>query len=341
MLGGGLNGYIITTLYNQNFGSGISAVIFSVSFMYLLLEKKLWVKISLIFFTCLSFAMLLSMMSLGGFLTILATVPIIIMIGIKFRGIKETSIFTGVVLFINFFIYKILNTRNERIHQDSFAIFDKLKEFSIIIVPVGFVLFFIILIALIFSNKKKVIDIFTLIISITIVIGFISFSTLIKNNKEDFIFSPIYQKLNVMSSGRIEIWSRTVNVTNDSLLLGSGMDTFPYEIVEEDEKKGILNGSIFMDKPHNWFLTILQGSGIFALIIIIYLILYTFRVMFIKISEKIDSKYVYVFGIGSIAYVAQGATNDSFIGTSIFFWILTSITLNRVLNFKEDDTLDK
>ena len=341
MLGGGLSGYIITTLYNQNFGSGISAVVFSVSFMYLLLAKKLWVKIGLTFLTCLSYAMLLSMLSLGGFLTTLVTVPIIVMIGIRFRGIKNTSIFTVLILSFNLYIYKVLNTKNQKIHQESFVIFDKLEEFSDIIMPIFFGLFFVLLIALIFSNKKKVIDIFILTLAVVIGIGFISFSSVIKNNKEEFINSEIFNKLNSLSTYRLEIWTQTIDLANDSLLLGEGMDTFPYDIHKNGENNGIISYGDFMDKPHNWFLTILHGSGVFALIIIIYIVLYTVRDMFIKITEKIDSKYIYIFSVGSIAYVIQGITNDSFIGTSIFFWILTAISLNRVLNLYKDTTLDK
>lgn len=330
MLGGDLNGYIITTLYNPNFGSAMSAVVFCISFMYLLLEKDNKLKAFLLISTVASFIMLLCMVSFGGFATILITIPIILVIALRLRGIKNLCIWGGITLVLNSVAYFILNNENERIYGQSFEMIDKINSISKLIIPSAIILFVALTLVTKFINRKKVFDI-TLIVSVILMgVSFVSACYIVEEKKDEIREVPVYEKLNNLSSGRVDIWIRSMDLINDSILIGNGIDTFPYLMAEKDEEDGLINGSIFIDKPHNLYLTVAYGSGILGLAGFLSIIIIVIRRLFHSLSDKIDDTYLYIFGIGVFAYAVQGLSNDSFVGTSIIFWVICAITCSKI-----------
>lgn len=331
MLGGGLNGYIITTLYNPNFGSGISAVIFSISLMYLFLEKNIKFKILLLLSTVLSFAMLIAMASSGGFVTILITIPFIVVIAIRMKAIKSFAIWGCLAFIINFLIYSMFTKADEKVYNESFSIIEKVNSVSNFIIPICIVVFVLAVLLMKFINRKKFFDIFLGITLVSVLIGFFSVFSLVKNNIEDIKSNTIYQKINEISTDRINIWLKTIKLMDGNIILGSGLDTIPYEMSKSDEDKGVSTYGEFIDKPHNWYLTILYGIGIFGLLGILFLILFVLRNVFFNLSDNIDCKYLYIFGIGVLSYSVQGLSNDSFSGTSIIFWIMISLVCSNIL----------
>lgn len=336
MLGGGLSGYIITTLYNPNFGSGISAVVFSISLMYLLLEKNIKVKILLLLSTVFSFAMLIAMASSGGFVTILITIPFILVIAVRMRGIKNFSIWGSLVFILSFLVYTIFSKANEKVYNESFSIIDKINSVSNLIIPVCITVFILAVLFMKFINRKKFFDIFLGVILVSFLVGFFSISSLVRNNIGEIKSNSIYQKINEISTDRINIWLKTINLMNGDLFLGNGLDTLPYEMVKNDEDEGISTYGEFIDKPHNWYLTISYGLGVIGLLSILLLLGFVFRNIFFNLSDKNDSKYVYIFGIGVMSYAIQGLSNDSFSGTSIIFWIICSIVCSSFINRKKN-----
>ena len=71
-----------------------------------------------------------------------------------------------------------------------------------------------------------------------------------------------------LGTGRVYIWSRTVPLLKDTILLGRGPDTFMLYF-PQDDYVGRYNGSwdlrAVIDKPHNMYLNIAFGSGIISL----------------------------------------------------------------------------
>lgn len=334
MLGGDLTGYLVTTLYNPNYGSGIAAVIFSISFMYLLLEKSIKTKIALLITTVASFTLLLSMTSSGGFVTAAILLPIILVIGIRFRGIKNTVIWTIPTFVLNAISYIILSKANERVYDESFKMVEKINNISVAIIPAAIIGFILIVFLMKFINRKIA---FNIVIGLTVVsmlIGGVALSSTLENNKEAITGNNIYQKLNEMSTDRINIWLKTIDLMNEKPLLGQGFDTYPYVMLENDPDKGISTYGEFIDKPHNWYLTVAYGSGILGLVGFLAILISILKGLFDKISDKIDDKYIYIFGIGFIAYAVQGLSNDSWVGTSIIFWIVAGVCANRI--FREN-----
>lgn len=150
-------------------------------------------------------------------------------------------------------------------------------------------------------------------------------------NKDDEE-TTAFEKLDSLSTGRMHIWKQTLKLIKERPIFGYGFDTFPYTINHDD----IENGNVFIDKPHNWYLTVWYGCGILGLVgllgIIIWIVVETIK-LYIK---GIDNKMLYITVFGVISYAFQGLFNDSFIGTSIFFWIYAGLCANIIISYKID-----
>lgn len=135
-------------------------------------------------------------------------------------------------------------------------------------------------------------------------------------------------------AGRGYIWSRTIPLLKDYLLLGSGADTFTL-VYPQNDYVGMYNngfGDSIMSKPHNLYLQIGVQSGVLSLIAFI-----TFYIMYfissLRLYWKNDFKsYVSKIGvaifIGSISYMISGLANDSSITVAPIFWILIGLGIS-------------
>lgn len=341
MLGGGLGGQLFTTLYHYNFGSAYASIIFSISFMCMLLEKDTKIKILSLIMSVLSFAIVLTMISAGGFVTALFMLAIIIVIGIRFTNLKEVAIWSIVAIALDAIVYMILNNINPVVYEESFSLIAKINDISGLIIP-GIVIVFVALVFMMkFINRKMVFNVILGVVTISIFAGSIFISSAIEKEKKILAQNPstdivrmkdsaMYQKLNTMSTDRLNIWVKSIDLINDNPIFGNGLDTYPYVMVQKDEDSGISTFGEYIDKPHNWYLSLAYGSGIVALLGLVTIILYITKGTFDKVSDKVDNKYIYIFGIGVIAYAVQGFYNDSIIGTAIIFWIFAGISANML-----------
>lgn len=135
-----------------------------------------------------------------------------------------------------------------------------------------------------------------------------------------------------IASSRGYIWSRTLPMLKDCLLLGKGPDTFVFNFPQND-----LIGKLYaydsateiVDKPHDLYLQTAISNGVVALIaflaiIIIYIVdsikLYAFKTKFNE-SEIIG---ISTF-LGVIGYLFAGIFNDSLISVAPIFWIVFGV----------------
>lgn len=340
---GELGGQFFTTLYHYNFGSGVAAVIFSASFIYMLLEKNIKIKIAILLITVISFAMLLALISNGGFITIVILIPIIIVLACRLTDKKSVFIWSAILLVINTAIYFVLNKQNSKVYEESMAVFTKLNDLSVLIIPGIILVFAILLLTLKFVDKKKFfsISLSIMIVGILVCVSLYAFNLnkqnkiLEKNPNASIVRvqdTSIYNKLNEISTDRLNIWTKTLDLINDKPLFGYGFDTFPYVFIPNDDNGGLSTYGEIIDKPHNWYLSVTYGSGLIGLIGLLGVIIYIIKGVFDKAVDRIDNKYIYIFGIGVIAYAVQGMFNDSLVGTSIIFWIFAGLSLNLLKN---------
>lgn len=127
-------------------------------------------------------------------------------------------------------------------------------------------------------------------------------------------------------SGRGYIWSRTIPILKEHIILGSGPDTFVLEFPQEDYLKMKQNGyqNAVMTKPHSWYLQVGVQTGVISLLCLLvfyswYAIesirLYAFK----KLHTQTEAFGIAAF-IGSIGYMISGISNDSMVVTAPIFW---------------------
>jgi len=151
--------------------------------------------------------------------------------------------------------------------------------------------------------------------------------------------SALFTGRESIATGRGYIWSRTIPLLKNYILLGSGADTFAI-VFPNNDYLGMYNSGYTgqtITKPHNLYLQIAVQTGVLSLIAflafyLIYfvssLLLYT-RCRF----DSYESKIGLGIFIGSFGYLVSGIINDSMITVAPVFWALmgVSISINRQL----------
>lgn len=149
-----------------------------------------------------------------------------------------------------------------------------------------------------------------------------------------------------LGSMRAYIWSRSIPMLKENLILGSGPDTFVFRFPQNDliglyYAYGTPN--TIVDKPHNLYLEIALSDGIIALlaflaIMVIYIIdsmkLYALKKDFTK-SQKLGSATC----LGVIGYLFAGIFNDSVVSVAPVFWIVLGVGV--ALNYMNRKELNK
>ncbi|WP_297417387.1 O-antigen ligase family protein [Clostridium sp.] len=167
------------------------------------------------------------------------------------------------------------------------------------------------------------------------------------NSKKDMTieFPPTFgfKGKEQLGSMRGYIWSRSIPLLKDNLILGSGPDTFVFRFPQNDSI-GIYYAygtpNTIVDKPHDLYLQIALNDGVIALlaflaVMIIYIVdsikLYSFKKYYNR-SQKLGSATC----LGVIGYLFAGIFNDSVVSVAPVFWIVlgAGVALNY-MNRKE------
>ncbi|WP_026885134.1 O-antigen ligase family protein [Clostridium beijerinckii] len=149
-----------------------------------------------------------------------------------------------------------------------------------------------------------------------------------------------------LGSARGYIWSRSLPMLKDNLILGSGPDTFVFRFPQND-LIGLYytygSPNTIIDKPHNLYLQIALSDGIIALlaflaVMVIYIIdsmkLYALKKDFTK-SQKLGAATC----LGVIGYLFAGVFNDSVVSVAPVFWIVLGVGVS--LNYMNRQKLNK
>lgn len=135
-----------------------------------------------------------------------------------------------------------------------------------------------------------------------------------------------------LGSSRGYIWSRSIPLIKNNLILGSGPDTFPFQFPQNDfigKYYAYDTPNMFVDKPHDLYLQIALDYGVIALIaflamMFIYLFdcikLYAFKTSYTH-SEILGVAN----SLGIIGYLFAGFFNDSLVSVAPIFWIVFGV----------------
>lgn len=151
--------------------------------------------------------------------------------------------------------------------------------------------------------------------------------------------SVIFTKHGGLFTGRGYIWSRTLPLLKDHIILGSGPDTFAYIFPQNDYVGRYNNGfsNTIITKPHNMYLQIATQTGVISLVAFLSLyIMYFIDSLKVYHKSKFESlleQMGLLILIGSIGYMISGFINDSTVAVAPLFWVLIGVgfACNRII----------
>jgi len=131
-------------------------------------------------------------------------------------------------------------------------------------------------------------------------------------------------------SGRLYIWQKTIELIKERPILGYGLDTIPYYFPQNDIMKvaGLGTYNQVVDKPHCFYLQLAYGCGLIALLALLGLfVLFLYNGLRFAWQAVSDEKGAFIAAIVVffVAFALQWLFNDSIIGTSPMFWVLTGV----------------
>lgn len=143
-----------------------------------------------------------------------------------------------------------------------------------------------------------------------------------------------------IGSGRGYIWSRSIPLVLDHLIIGSGQDTFITEFPQYDIYGRQAEGmpqyywNILTDKPHNTYLQIGIHSGLLSLIIVLaglLILLYKSFKNVIFGNEYLDFN---IISFGILGFMISSIFNDSIIAITSIVYILLGINVVGLIKTK-------
>lgn len=143
--------------------------------------------------------------------------------------------------------------------------------------------------------------------------------------------SAIFDGYEGLATKRGFIWSRTIPLLKDYILLGSGADTFAIAFQQHDYV-GFYNFGYenqVITKPHCWYLQVSVQTGMLSLIaLLVFYGMYLVEAVRVYSKRNFDS-FLSCVGIalfvGTTSYMVCGLTNDSMVTVAPVFWFIIGL----------------
>jgi len=142
-----------------------------------------------------------------------------------------------------------------------------------------------------------------------------------------------------LASGRGYIWSRSLPIMFDNIIIGTGQDTFvtkfpQYDIYGKQVELSLYNLWTLIDKPHNTYIQIGIHSGLLSLIIVLtglLILLYKSFKNVIFDDEYLDFN---IISFGILGFMISSIFNDSIIAITPIVYILIGINVVGLIKTK-------
>lgn len=144
-------------------------------------------------------------------------------------------------------------------------------------------------------------------------------------------------------SNRGHIWNKTIPLLAKHIFIGSGANTYLFEVPQEDYLyKNYSNmNNMFDVKPHCWYLQIWIENGLIAL-----LLLLTFYICYfissVKLYRKVNftenvHKIGFAIFVGLLIYMIAALVNDSTVNVAPVYWVSLGLgfAVNRIIAEKD------
>lgn len=149
-------------------------------------------------------------------------------------------------------------------------------------------------------------------------------------------------------SGRDYIWSKSIPLLKDTIILGSGPDTFAIMFPQSDYVSLVQSGAekVLITKPHSLYLQIGVQTGVLSLIaFLVFHIGYLVQSVKLYRNRRIET-FAERCGAGifvaTISYLITCLANDSTIGVSSVYWTLlgTGFACNAIIQRKIEKAIE-
>lgn len=132
-------------------------------------------------------------------------------------------------------------------------------------------------------------------------------------------------------SGRGYIWSKTLPLLKNTILLGTGPDTYAIAFPQEDYVSLVQNGwgNLMITKPHCMYMQMGVQTGVLSLVAFLVFYIWYFIQSFCLYRKSELRTWTERVGaavfVSTICFMIASLVNDSTIGVSIIFWTLLGI----------------
>lgn len=334
-----------TTINNPNYVSGIAAVIFVIFLTRFLFSSRIGETIIYYILLLFTFSMLLTATSTSGFLTLLVVVPFILVPAFQKGRILQVLLKSAGLLAPLVMIYVKLNSHNQAVHASTMGFIPYMEVIPLVMLAV--------VLLMVIGMRYKTLGRGMAVMAALLLIAGVLYSDnlqripVLKQVAESFSISYpepatlIPDETGVLSlpsyspgldSGRLYIWTRTIDLIKEKPLLGYGLDTIGYYFPHYDLKGATIANTV-VDKPHNMYLAMAFGAGIPAVLAFLVLVMHYFKKNLFLYQENINThRRVMLLCIvgGCLAYLFQGLFNDSVIGTAPIFWIIFGVGVSML-----------
>ena len=161
---------------------------------------------------------------------------------------------------------------------------------------------------------------------------------------ENPVKSVGFEGIERLGSGRGYIWSRSIPLLFNNIVIGKGPDSFALQFPQQDiiaKLHYLGNPYIIVDKPHSIYLQMGINTGVLSLLVFLALVVLYVVQTCVKLVKENGSVFITASRLacagGVIAYMAAGATTDSVVSVAPLFWIMLGMGFGLNL-IKSGDT---
>ena len=237
------NSTLLGTLNHFNYISGTFSVITVMYLSWVMIDKNKIRRVTNLIFALLSISTLLMAISRSGFLTFVIMIPFIIWLAIK-SGNKKMAFISLIVYFVlTASILHVLSSKNTRVWDESVGSIISINPY----------------------NKEQS-------ASSSLRKGnSLDLSELLDNKtyaaESKFTLPELPERGWTTGTGRVYIWKETLKLLKERPLFGYGLDTLMYNFPHDNiEARANLYDVTIVDKPHNFYVGVLYGTGILGFI---------------------------------------------------------------------------
>lgn len=144
----------------------------------------------------------------------------------------------------------------------------------------------------------------------------------------------LLNRLESLGSKRIFIWSRTLPLLPQRMLIGSGPDSFAVNYPQHDPLGRINNGidsRLIIDKAHNMYLQYAINYGIPFVAAFLILITRLGVSCYQKVSSEASSTVQCLFYSAVVGYCTAGIFNDSIPSVAPLFWLMLGLSMKGAI----------